>query len=268
MASKRVDPPLRRPPLRLPKVERGNLRKIEQFTKRAAKAAPIEEAISDAPVYTEEGTPTTLSLPVRDMSRVSYSREMAAASCRVIFRKYIKTLPLEELKFALARNDSTKAVSFLASLTDPDNAGLDIADIAVYHGINLGDLMQIWRNDRLALAMSNLFDSLPPLTADAAEDARSVQVCCPRCDGAESVQVETPKGSKWIECPNCRGKGTVRKVGDQKARDHILRATGVIKPDTGMTVNIGSTSHNVESVLDELERLGEAPSIPVAFEKE
>ena len=107
----------------------------------------------------------------------------------------------------------------------------------------------------MVAALGIAIDATVPITGDVVEDAKSTQVCCGRCDGAGSIRVALEAGYQWIECINCEGTGAVRKAGDQKAREYIYKATGFIKSESSLTVNTHVTTHSVESVIDELDRL-------------
>ena len=215
-----------------------------------------------SPLLLESGKPSRLAMPKATISRVVYDKELARNAKAHSYRGYLKTLNLEELKFALARDDSPKAIAFLSSLVDPANQGIDIADIALYHKIGLAELLQIWRNDRLATAMERMFAGAPDAAADTVVDARSGVACCPRCDGAGQIQVIRQEGQVWIECVNCAGKGSVRKLGDAKSRDQVFKSTGILKNEPGMSINVSTQVSSVESVIDELDRL---PSIATTY---
>ncbi len=200
----------------------------------------------------------SVSLPREDIPR----KDLLARTryTRGPLDKYLKSLDLDGLKTALAQDDSPRAVSFLAALADPTNEETDITILALENRISLQELMQIWRSAKHSEALGALFNGAPTIAAHAVEDAKSTKVCCPRCDGAGIMQVPALDAKTllpvqtWVRCTNCEGAGSIRKAGDTKSREYVLRATGLIKQDSGTSVTIVNQPSAVESVIDELDR--------------
>jgi hypothetical protein len=236
------------------KIEQGLAGAKVYKTRVRAAANPLRD-LQDTMVPDENGGVTTLTLPIQSMTRKQYDVDMMRQARLTGFRRYLETIDIEELKYALAKDDSEKALDYLCALMDPENAHLDPAAIAMRQKIPLSDIMAIWRNDRLTATMGHLYAGAPAVAARTVESALGTSICCPRCDGAGEVRVERRKGPYWLTCPNCQGQGSIRKAGDPKARETILKATGVIKGATGTSITINTGSSAVESVIDELERL-------------
>ena len=214
--------------------------------------------LQDKMVPDENGGCTTLTLPIQSMTRKQYDTDMMRHARLTGFRRYLETINIEELKYALAKDDSDKALDYLCALMDPENADLDPATIAMRQNIPLSDIMAIWRSDRLTATIGQLYAGAPAVAAQTVEAALGTTICCPRCDGAGEIHVQRggKKGSYWLTCVQCKGEGSVRKAGDAKARELVLKATGVIKgANTGTQITINTGSSAVESVIDELERL-------------
>jgi Zn ribbon nucleic-acid-binding protein len=213
--------------------------------------------LTERPILNDDGSASDLTLPIEDMSYESYRHEMAQRGKIQMFNKLLATMPVEDLKFALANHNTQKAMNFLGALIDPRNIKRDIAELAVESRIGLGELMQIWRNDKLTVTLNEIFQAAPLVAKDVAKDAQTIDACCPRCDGAGEIQVARRKGQAWIECVNCKGKGTIRQVGDARSREHMLKATGVLKSDQAMSVVINNNraASGPESVIEELEQL-------------
>jgi ribosomal protein L37AE/L43A len=253
-------------------VERKPRKRRKNFVEKLAAAGYVVEPNSlqdlrEKQVPDEDGTfpPPELgiTLPIQEMTRKQYNNEVLRHARLLGFKRYLKSIKFDDLKYALARDDSPKALNFLAALLDPENAHLDFGTVAMKQGISLNDLMTVWRNDRLVETFGTLFTGAPKVAAHAVEAAQATTVCCHRCDGAGEVLVTREAGPVWIVCPNCAGKGTTQRAGDAKAREVVLKATGIIKADPGTTINITTGISAVESVLDELERL---PAITVKAE--
>ena len=212
--------------------------------------------LQDRMVPGENGEPTGVTIPVQELSRQEYDTNSIRQARQSGIRRYLEGLNIEELKNALMRDDSEKALNFLCALMDPDNRHLDPAAIAMRQKIPLFDIMAIWRNDRLAMTLGHLYDGAPIAAQAAVEAARNRDVCCPRCDGSGEITIErkSAKGNFRQMCMNCQGKGVVLKMGDHKARQMVLQATGIIKGSTGTQITINAGASAVESVIDELDR--------------
>lgn len=222
---------------------------------------PIEfDPYTDKPVPDETGSPTALTIPVQSGSRLTRDpgRGMMPPTGPQdpVYAKYLTSLDLDELKTALAQDSSPKVIAFLAALVDPRQKDADITTLAKHHSIGLTEMMQVWRSYKLTHAMGVHIDAAPAIALDVTLDARSIIICCPRCDGAGLIRVTRHDLAEWIDCPQCSATGAVRKVGDSKSRDLVYQTIGFTKAG-GFTVNnnIQNNSSTVESVLDELERL-------------
>jgi hypothetical protein len=188
-----------------------------------------------------------------------------------IYGDFLEKLPLDELRAALSQSDSPAAMRFLAALEDPSRAQTKWVTLAKSSGLSLGEMMRIWREGRLAAAMGIMIDAAPAVAADIIEDAKPVTICCPRCDGAGTIQVSRQDGPSWIQCTSCRGSGSVRKPGDAGSRDLLLKAIGFVKPDAGYRVTILNQNNvpNVASVIEELEQAEAALEVfPAPEDKE
>lgn len=236
------------------KTEQGLAGAVLRKTRARAAANPLRD-LQDTMVPDENGGITTLTLPIQSMTRKQYDTDMVRQARLTGFRRYLETIDIEELKYALSKDDSEKALDYLCALMDPENAHLDPAAIAMRQKIPLSDIMAIWRNDRLTATMGYLISGAPAVAQRTIESALGTSICCPRCDGAGEIRVERQKGPYWLSCPNCHGQGSVRKAGDPKARETVLKATGIIKGAQGTQITINTGSSAVESVIDELERI-------------
>jgi hypothetical protein len=128
-----------------------------------------------------------------------------------------------------------------------------------------------WNKESTQRAIAIAQTATVKLTEEMVEDASASKEFCPRCDGLGWVGApagfpkETPgyrllskgpEGDKWIrDCPKCDGSGSIRKVGDAKAKDTLLEMSGIIqrgKAAVSITQNFGGASHaSAISSLDE-----------------
>lgn len=230
------------------------------------KLPPVEDSYIDQPIRDDAGQPSDLTMPVQQMTRLTRDpgRGMmpSTGSRDPGYARWLEGRDLDELKMALAHDSSPKVVAFLGALVDPRHINTDITTLAKLHSIGLTEMMQVWRSYRLTDAIGIHIDGAPAIASDVVIDARSTLICCPRCDGAGMIKVNLKDGQEWKDCPQCSATGSVRKVGDSKARDLVYQTIGFTKAGgLGINVNIQNTSNTVESVIDELDRL--SPAIPV-----
>lgn len=170
---------------------------------------------------------------------------------------YIRGLgKLPGLKEALALSDAPKIQAFLAALSNPDYSHLSFNTIASHFGVHPKELAQLWKSHNMDKGMVLASGIFPPLIKDLAEDVKSTKVCCPRCDGRGEIEStgSQPENSVPVTapCPQCAGKKLVRKPGDPKSREFVLKTLGVIdKPAPAVSSTVYNTK--VETFIEELE---------------
>ncbi len=208
-----------------------------------------ERVYKDEPVLDAKGDPTALTMPVEQTVWQTISPDTCPA-----LSDFLNTRKVRDIKLALDTAGTSRALKFLTALNDPKNARVHIVDLAYLHGINVLDLMQLWRSHKLTATMMNLTERLPQVATHTVDSALNNKICCNRCDGAGTIRVQRESGYTWITCHTCDGTGQIYKPGDVKNREMVFKATGIIKPDQHIT-NITTNLQSVESVIDELESL-------------
>jgi hypothetical protein len=179
----------------------------------------------------------------------------------------------EDIQRALASTEDPRYKEFLERLMMPKYAKVSLATIAKGCNITLRDFNN-WSSkaaNQIALAKAQ-FGSVK-ITADMVEDAKTKTILCARCDGLKFVpappglpddvlgykmveEATATQPAKYIrDCPNCCAEGTVKKPGDQHARDKVLDMAGLIKkgPAIAIIQNLGGASHS--SAVDDLTTL-------------
>src|SRR5262249_7412961 len=124
--------------------------------------------------------------------------------------------------------------------------------------ISLHEAQTIYTDHMRHMALLQMCSQLPQVIADVTEDAKSHMHACPRCDG-EKVVVSTRGNQKARKkCPECRGTGEVRMIGDKHARDLVfesMKLTGQKSPLVAMQQNFVSggrdmmLDNNMEKLL-------------------
>ncbi len=176
-----------------------------------------------------------------------------AADLDPIFQKFVTNLCSEDaLKEALATIGTEKATKFLYSLIQLEKkhgpGSATIVKAAKRCGIGIEGLAQLWREHSTALAMTKLIAATPRLAEDLVEASQNHDVLCPACQG-EGV-LEMRLGLEQLkECPQCHGKGSVRRAGDKDAREHALEWAGAINQPNKSGGGGGSNTTYVNLVL-------------------
>jgi hypothetical protein len=167
----------------------------------------------------------------------------------------------EDLKAALGASESPKLQKFLSALSGTRYRGWNIGTLARKFGITPNELSTLWRDHNLSKGMATIIAGIPKIAADVVEDAQSVKVICPHCDGWGFVGVpehlQENLGSKMIDCPNCEGAGMIRKPGSDVDRKRMFDAAGWARKGggDGVQVNVNAGQFpSVESVIELMER--------------
>ncbi len=177
-----------------------------------------------------------------------------------------------DLLKALGHSKLPVAQRFLALLTDPRRRGSKIVRLAEAVGLKQEDLFDIFKDYYHAQSMMTMLQGLPGAAEDIVADARSTRLCCSRCDGQGMIvaNVRAPVEEQQMQpCPQCEGRGFVRKVGDPDARKYLGVATGQLpRPGGGAVVQVNVSAGRLESVIDEVERAGAGGSQLIELQPE
>ncbi len=185
----------------------------------------------------------------------------------------------KDLQLALASSADPRFREFLDRLMSLRYKRMALATIAKGCGIDLAEFNKWWNQAStqqvIAIAQSKSLD----ITRDMAEDARTVDAVCERCDGLAFIPAQSglpletpgyrpmtgPEGEVlWVRsCPVCQN-GKIRKPGDPHARDRVLEIGGLLqrgKSGINIIQNFGGASHS-SAVQD----LDDAMPLDVPFE--
>ncbi len=167
-----------------------------------------------------------------------------------IFRKFVdKLCTTDDLKDALAVVGTDRATRFLYELIRLEKklgpGSGTIVKAAKKAGIGIDGLAQIWREHSSALAMTKLVSATPRLADDLVEAAQNVDIVCPGCRGEGMLELQFG-AEPTRECPQCHGKGSIRRAGDRDAREHALEWAGAInQPNKGNNGAVTQTYVNL-----------------------
>lgn len=125
---------------------------------------------------------------------------------------------MEKLQLFLAEDPSME--SFLKALNDPGYQGSGFVTICRQFNVSLGKLQNIYSDGMRHIGLLRMSTHLPQIMEHVAEDAKSRDVPCPRCDG--TLIIKDPNGDK--PCHVCKERGTVRIPGDKHARDLVFES--------------------------------------------
>ncbi len=144
-----------------------------------------------------------------------------------LMRRFERTLPREALAPALAGSGDLRAQRLLELMLDPAYRQLTLAKLAERVGLNLTQLIDVFRRHQLDVAIMTGCQHLPELVEDMALAARNKDRSCPRCDGLTATEFPGEEPTATRVCPECDGKGKILKPGDKEARRDFLDVMGV-----------------------------------------
>lgn len=202
--------------------------------------------------------PTFEDFPHTDIAIPDSNGQPSELTYPVEHFPWADTVARSDWRDAVLRADSPKALQFLTALADPLQHDVPISVIASRSGIRIPELLSIWRDHMKATAMAVALTQAPLVAQHTLEDAKSITVCCGRCDGAGTMRVLREEGLVWITCKTCKGSGEVQRPGDPKSREWVLKAAGVIAAESNnLTLNL-QNNIGADSVLDELDHLDQS----------
>lgn len=140
-------------------------------------------------------------------------------------RRFRENVDIEALETFLSHDD--KYVGFLGALHDQAYAGCSFANIMRRFHITLHEVQVLYTEGKRQTALMAMSTALPQIAEDVSEDAKTRMVACPRCDGIGSIaDGKNPDTGlqEARECPECKGKGEVRQIGDKHARDLVFES--------------------------------------------
>lgn len=156
-------------------------------------------------------------------------------------------------KFAqiASSSESKKIQRFIEAMGDLKYAGWTMTRLASKFGLGPADFAALWRDYHLQESFLAIAEGMPATVTDIVRDSRSIEICCPRCDGEGKVQAD--QDSPKSQCPVCKGAKTVFRPGDHSSRVLMWKRMGWLK-DGGSPVQVNiNTRTTLESVLGELQ---------------
>lgn len=209
-------------------------------------------------------------MPVDKRPRTMHEKERGLVPSRTFgkndtaYGEYLDTLDPEnrqDVQFALAGSQDTRFVAFLERLgTRRFGKKISLQTIAKSCGIELAEFNKWWQQASTQRAIAIAQTQSVTVMSDMAEDARSRNEACARCDGLGFVRadiglpLDTPgyrpleleAGVQWIrDCPKCKGTRMVREPGDEFSREKLLETSGLINkkgPGFQIIQNFGGAS--------------------------
>lgn len=196
-----------------------------------------------------------------------------------LMKSFARVMPRDDLAPILDAASSDKRVEAMYNmLYDPQFSDMSLATMARTCGLTFVELCDILKKHRVAEAHVQTANHLPEVMEGIAEDAKNTKEFCPKCQGTGTIVDATkpptaadpddPRSEPQpmpITCPQCKGRGEIKKSGDLGARKLVLESMGMIG-GRGPLLNINNNTLNVgegddlESVL----ALGKKKSLPAA----
>lgn len=170
-------------------------------------------------------------------------------------RRFIENVDEGEFERALEAQSEPKFALFLSARADPAYRGQSFAALCKKFGITLQDVDELWRNHQLHTGMIQMMNHVPRILQDVAEDSKSKDQMCPKCEGLKTISDGEPP--KVRNCPLCKGIGEVRVAGDKNSRDLVFESIGLIgkkSPMFAIQQNFGLDS-GLEEILMNTQRV-------------
>ena len=176
------------------------------------------------------------------MKRDKHLRQTPESSHRDIpALRFWDTIDRDQFELALSDND--KYATFLQALSDPTYARCSFPTLLRKFNISLHETQAIYTDHMRHMGLLLMCSQLPQVIADVTEDAKSHMRTCPRCDGEKVIEFTRGNKRATKNCPDCRGTGEVRVIGDKHARDLVfesMKLTGQKAPLVAIQQNIGA----------------------------
>lgn len=188
------------------------------------------------------------------------------------------------VQLALATSSDRRFRDFLSLISSGTKC--KIQTVAKQCGIDLLEFQNWFQKAANQIAIAEAQLKAAGIVTHMAEDALTKDEFCERCDGLgwvaapDGLPVETPgyrilgmktvrvkDGDQWIyreepiwcrTCPKCKGKTSIRVIGDEHARDRVLEIAGITqrggKSGVQIVQNFGGASHTsaVQGALSSL----------------
>ncbi|HLZ39384.1 MAG TPA: zinc finger-like domain-containing protein [Candidatus Sulfotelmatobacter sp.] len=169
-------------------------------------------------------------------------------------KSILKNLPTESVRAAVDREDEPAFRALAKDLADPRLLSKPVSVLLNKNKIGAARFLEVWRDHHCAEAVALISPELPPLFRDIVNDARSIETYCTVCDGTGQPR----KGSTTIQCPRCKGHGTVMLPGDKESRRFLLEISGLTGkrgPQAVIQQNFTLPTGSVERTTAEVGRI-------------
>jgi hypothetical protein len=195
----------------------------------------------------------------------------------VLMKDLAKGITRDELTDILDGVADQRLQMFLGMMHDPAHSNKSLAKIARECNVTFVELAEIIRKNRVAEGMIRMTQHVPAIMQGVAEDALSTMEFCPKCQGIGSIFDPIKKGDDGaqvpMDCPQCKGKGEIKRSGDAGARKLVFEAIGLTGKQGPLvavqnnTLNVGDED-DVEAVLKLAQRQAQLPQVVVTQVKE
>lgn len=175
--------------------------------------------------------------------------------------RFIETIDYRRLEMILAADP--RCHTLLGMMKDPlvfasGQGRLSFAAVMRRANVTLAEIQKIYIDGSKQLGVLELANRFPAIAADIGEDAKSRDEACPICQGAGVLPALGQESEEMVDaedCKSCKGKGTVRVMGDKHARDMVANLLG-LGQKAGVTINnLLSQNANFGGGADRIEDL-------------
>lgn len=154
------------------------------------------------------------------------------------YRRFASEVNMEMLESFLLEDPDLE--TFARALRDPEYSEHSFIAMCRRFSVSLSRLQALYTEGMRSLGLLRMSTELPQVMADVAEDAKSRDIPCPRCDG----KLVVPASDGPAPCPLCKQIGHVRVPGDKHARDLVfesMKLTGITSPLVAISQDLRSS---------------------------
>lgn len=134
----------------------------------------------------------------------------------------------------LVESGSKQALQLAEMLQDPryspESSNFSFFSLCDRSGLTLKDVAHLYEQHQGIVAKVRLMKHIPEVLEDVAIDAKSKDLPCVYCLGTgKALQQDRSTGEfvpTGFPCPECKGQGSTRQIGDKDARALVFETAG------------------------------------------
>ncbi len=181
--------------------------------------------------------------------------QLSPARKNPVLRRLADAIGRETLMQALELADDQRLRTLADMLADPAYSRCTFAKLCEKASVRMTEVVDAFRRYKLDEGVVAMYQHLPEVMEDTAQDAKSRSETCGRCKGEGKIAQDD---SSATDCPQCAGTGIMRVPGDADSRKLVFETAGLVGRRGLMLAqqfNIGDGGFSVESLITQGEKL-------------